>query len=199
MGQTRRVTTRVCRRKRPEPPGAGTNTVPIPDEISDDQAILMSDILPTSWFGVDLAEVADGETLAVFGCGPVGLMAIASAFVMGAGRVIAVDRLPDRLVMAEKLGAEGVNLDEVEVAKTIAEMTNGDGADKVIDAVGIEEAVVQRLTEPMAHAHGSHFVAGDKPAQAFDWLILLHGSRSSGGRGASRSRRSRRRDFTSSL
>lgn len=168
---------------------ADTNLVPVPDEISDDQAILMSDILPTGWFGADLAEIKDGETVAVFGCGPVGLMAIASAFVMGAGRVIAVDRLPDRLGMAEKLGAEPVNFDEVNPAARIVEMTGGDGADKVIDAVGVDaqhaqhgpaapgvlgkvkEAVIQRVTEPMAHAHGGHFVAGDKPAQALDWSI----------------------------
>ena len=170
-------------------PWADANLVALPDGISDDHAILMSDILPTGWFGADLAQVSEGETVVVFGCGPVGLMAIASAFVMGAGRVIAVDRLPDRLAMARKLGAEPVNFDEVEVAKTIVEMTNGDGADKVIDAVGVDaqhaqhgpdapgivgkvkETVIQRLTEPMAHTHGSHFVAGDKPAQALDWAI----------------------------
>ena len=170
-------------------PWADTNLVPVPPEISDDQAILMSDILPTGWFGADLAEIKPGETVAVFGCGPVGLMAIASAFVMGAGRVIGVDRLPDRLRMAEKLGAETVNFDGVNPAARIVELTDGDGADKVIDAVGIDaqhaqhgdaapgvlgkvkEAVIQRVTEPMAHAHGGHFIAGDKPAQALDWAI----------------------------
>jgi threonine dehydrogenase-like Zn-dependent dehydrogenase len=168
---------------------ADTNLVPVPDEIGDDQAILLSDILPTGWFGADLAQVEAGETVAVFGCGPVGLMAIASAFVMGAGRVIAVDRLPDRLAIAEKLGAEPVNFDEVKLAKTLVEMTGGDGPDKVIEAVGVDaqhaqhgpdapgvvgrvkEAVVQRLTEPLANAHGDHFVAGDKPAQSLDWAI----------------------------
>lgn len=170
-------------------PWADTNLVALPDAISDDQAILMSDILPTGWFGADLAQVGEGETVAVFGCGPVGLMAIASAFVMGAGRVIAVDRLHDRLAMAGKLGAEVVNFDEVEVAKTIVEMTGGDGVDKVVEAVGVDaqhaqhgpdapgvlskakEAVVQRLTEPLANAHGRKFVAGDKPAQSLDWAI----------------------------
>ena len=170
-------------------PWADTNLVPIPDAIPDDQAILLSDILPTGWFGADLAQVAPGETVAVFGCGPVGLMAIASAFAMGAGSVIAVDRLPDRLAMAEKLGAETVNFDQVEVAKTIVEMTGGDGADKVIEAVGVnaqhaqhgpdapgvvgkvKEAVIQRLTEPTANTRGDKFVAGDKPAQSLDWAI----------------------------
>ncbi len=175
--------------ERARTPWADTNLVVLPDAISDDQAILMSDILPTGWFGADLAQVAPGETVAVFGCGPVGLMAIASAFVMGAARVIAVDRLPDRLGMAEKLGAEPVNFDEIEVAKAIVEMTGGDGVDKVIEAVGVDaqhaqhgpdapgvvgrvkEAVIQRLTEPTARTHGDHYVAGDKPAQSLDWAI----------------------------
>ena len=168
---------------------ADANLVPIPDEIGDDQAILMSDILPTGWFGADLAKVEEGETVLVFGAGPVGLMAIASAFVMGAGRVIAVDRLPDRLDMARKLGAETVNFDEVEVAKTVVEMTGGDGADKVIEAVGVDaqhaqhgpdapglfgkakEAVEQRLIEPMANTRGKHFIAGDNPSQSLDWSV----------------------------
>lgn len=168
---------------------ADANLVPVPDDISDDQAILMSDILPTGWFGADLADIKAGETVAVFGCGPVGLMAIASAKVMGAGRVIAVDRLPDRLAMAARLGAETVNFDKVNPAQQLVEMTGGDGPDKVIDAVGVDaqhaqhgpaapgivgkvkEAVIGRVTEPMAHAHGGHFIAGDKPAQALDWAI----------------------------
>ncbi len=175
--------------ERARTPWADANLVILPDGISDDQAILMSDILPTGWFGADLAQVGEGETVAVFGCGPVGLMAIASAFVMGAARVIAVDRLPDRLAMAEKLGAETVNFDEIEVAKTIVEMTNGDGVDKVIEAVGVDaqhaqhgsdapgvvgkvkKAVIQRVIEPTARTHGDHFIAGDKPAQSLDWAI----------------------------
>ena len=168
---------------------ADANLVPVPDEISDDQAILMSDILPTGWFGADMAAIKPGETVAVFGCGPVGLMTIASARLMGAGRIIAVDRLPDRLEMARKLGAETVNFDEGNPAGKLVEMTGGDGPDKVIDAVGVDaqhaqhgdaapgllgkvkEAVVQTVTEPLAHAHGRSFVAGDKPAQALDWAI----------------------------
>ena len=81
-------------------PWANVNAVRIPDSITDDQAILMSDIFPTGWFGADLADIEEGHTVAVFGCGPVGQFAIASALVMGAGRVIAVDRLDDRLAMA---------------------------------------------------------------------------------------------------
>ena len=169
-------------------PWADANLVPIPDEISDDQAILMSDILPTGWFGADLAEIEEGDHVLVFGCGPVGLMAIASARLMG-GKVIAVDRLPDRLAMAERQGAQVINMDEVDVLDTVLKLTNGDGARRVIDAVGVDaqhahagpdkpgllgrakEKVEQYLIEPAAKKFGSHFVAGDNPSQVVDWAV----------------------------
>lgn len=81
-------------------PYANVGMIKLPDEISDDQAILISDIFPTGWFGADLAEVVEGDTVAVLGCGPVGQFAIASARLMGAGRVIAVDHREDGLAMA---------------------------------------------------------------------------------------------------
>lgn len=169
-------------------PWADVNLVPIPDEISDEQAILMSDILPTGWFGAALAEIEDGDHVLVFGCGPVGLMAIASAQVMG-GRVIAVDRLRDRLDMARRLGAEVVNFDEQDVPEAVLKLTDGDGARRVIEAVGVDaqhaqdgpdapgvlaqakEAIQRRLTEPLGRDHGSHFIAGDNPSQTLDWAV----------------------------
>jgi threonine dehydrogenase-like Zn-dependent dehydrogenase len=169
-------------------PWADTNLVPVPDEISDDQAIMLSDILPTGWFGADLAEIQPGDHVLVFGCGPVGQMAIASAMVMG-GRVIAVDRLRDRLDMAQRQGAQVINFDEVDVPDAVLKLTDGDGARRVIDAVGVDaqhahdgpdvpgllgkakEAVEQYVIEPMANKRGSHFVAGDNPAQALDWAV----------------------------
>ena len=169
-------------------PWADTNLVPIPDEISDDQAILMSDILPTAWFGADLAEIQEGDHVVVFGCGPVGQLAIASAQLMG-GRVIAVDRLPDRLQMARDQGAETINFDEVEPVEAIRKLTNGDGARRIIDAVGVDAqhahngpaepgilkkvatAVEQRLIEPAAKTLGKHFIAGDSPSQVLNWAV----------------------------
>ena len=169
-------------------PWADTNLVPVPDAIPDDQAILMSDILPTGWFGADLAEVEQGDHVLVFGCGPVGLMAIASAQVMG-GRVIAVDRLPDRLEMARKLGADVINFDEVDVPEAVLQRTDGDGARRVIDAVGVDAqhahggpdapglldkakiAVERAVIEPMARKHGRHWIAGDNPSQVLDWAV----------------------------
>jgi threonine dehydrogenase-like Zn-dependent dehydrogenase len=75
----------------------------LPDKVSDEQAILISDIFPTGWFGADNAEIKPGDTVVVFGCGPVGQFAIASAKLMGVGRMLAVDRLEDRLAMARRI------------------------------------------------------------------------------------------------
>lgn len=169
-------------------PWADTNLVPVPDEISDEQAILLSDILPTGWFGADLAQIEPDDHVLVLGCGPVGQMAIASAIVMG-GKVIAVDCLPDRLDMARRQGAEVINFDEVDVPEAVLKLTNGDGARRVIDAVGVDaqhahagpdepgvlgkakELAEQYVIEPTAKKFGSHFVAGDNPNQALDWAV----------------------------
>jgi threonine dehydrogenase-like Zn-dependent dehydrogenase len=170
-------------------PWANINLVKLPDEISDDQAILMSDIFPTGWFGADLADIEEGHTVAVFGCGPVGQFAIASAMVMG-GRVIAVDRLEDRLAMARRQGAETVNFEKEDPVKTILALTGGIGADRAIDAVGVDaqhahhgpagkeaRAHAQELADeqkkivPEAIKDGRQWVAGDAPAQALDWAV----------------------------
>ena len=169
-------------------PWADVNLVPVPDGISDDQAILMSDILPTGWFGADLAGIEEGDHVLVFGCGPVGQMAIASALLMG-GRVIAVDRLPDRLDMARRQGAEVIDFDAVDVPDAVLKLTDGDGARRVIDAVGVDaqhahagpdrpgllgkakELVEQYAIEPAARKFASAFQAGDNPSQVLDWAV----------------------------
>jgi threonine dehydrogenase-like Zn-dependent dehydrogenase len=170
-------------------PWANINLVKLPDEISDDQAILMSDIFPTGWFGADLADIEEGHSVAVFGCGPVGQFAIASAKIMGA-RVIAVDRLDDRLAMAQRQGAEIVNFEKEDPVKTILELTGGIGVDRVIDAVGVdaqhahhgpageqaqkharELAEEQKKIAPQAIKEGAQWVAGDAPTQALDWAV----------------------------
>jgi threonine dehydrogenase-like Zn-dependent dehydrogenase len=170
-------------------PWAHVNLVKIPDAISDDQAILMSDIFPTGFFGADLADIEEGHTVAVFGCGPVGQFAIASAKVMGA-RVIAVDRLDDRLEMARRQGAECVNFDKEDPIETILALTGGVGVDRAIDAVGVDAqhahagpagekaakeveqfAHEQQEIEPDAIKEGGQWVAGDAPSQALDWAV----------------------------
>lgn len=148
-------------------PYANVGPMKLPDEISDEQAILLSDVLPTSWYGAELAEVRPGRTVAVFGCGPVGLLAILSALAMGAGRVLAVDHVGSRLERARGLGAEVVNFDEEDPVETIRELTLGIGVDRVIDAVGVEG-------EPPGAPEGAQrepFKPGASPVQALEWAV----------------------------
>lgn len=111
----------------------------ISDQLTDEQALFLTDIFPTGWSAIEWAKVKGGETVAVFGCGPVGLMAMKSAWLHGAGRVIGIDIEPYRLDMAQKAGkAETINAAETNVVEAIIEMTGGYGADVCVDAVGME-------------------------------------------------------------
>ena len=119
-------------------PFANVGLVKLPDQVTDDQAILLSDMFPTGYFGAELAEIAPGDVVAVFGCGPVGQFAILSAFLLGAGRVLAVDNVPGRLNVARGQGAEVINFDEQNPVHALLELTRGIGPDRVIDAVGVD-------------------------------------------------------------
>jgi threonine dehydrogenase-like Zn-dependent dehydrogenase len=110
----------------------------VPEDIPDERLLFLSDILPTGWMAALNAEIAPGDTIAVWGCGPVGLFAILSAFQQKAGRVIAIDGVQGRLDMAEQLGAEPVNFHETDILDALKQMTGGIGPDAVIDAVGME-------------------------------------------------------------
>jgi threonine dehydrogenase-like Zn-dependent dehydrogenase len=119
-------------------PFAPVGMVRLPDEVSDDQAILLSDIAPTGYFGADLAEITPGDTVAVFGCGPVGLFAIVSARLLGAGRIFAVDTIESRLEMARAQGAEIVDFNAEHPVEALRRLTGGIGVDRAIDAVGVD-------------------------------------------------------------
>jgi threonine dehydrogenase-like Zn-dependent dehydrogenase len=115
--------------------------------------------------------------VAVFGCGPVGLFAIMSARLLGADRILAVDRYPDRLELARALGAEAIDFSGENPVKVIKELTGGIGVDRAIDAVGVD-AMGQdtgdnraRAASPQARTEGERFVAGDHPTQALDWAV----------------------------
>lgn len=124
----------------------------VPDGIDDDKALFLSDIFPTGWMAALNCDIKPGDTVAVWGCGPVGQMAIQSAWLQGAGRVIAIDHVPERLEMAATAGkAETINFMENDTYDILQQMTNGRGPDSVIDAVGAEahglgspDAVVDR-------------------------------------------------------
>ena len=120
-------------------PCADVGPIRIPDGLSDDQVVFLSDIFPTGYMGAENCDIQRGDTVAIWGCGPVGQFAIRSAFMLGAERVIAIDRLPERLRMAEEGGAETINYEVVEdVVQTLKNMTGNRGPDSCMDAVGME-------------------------------------------------------------
>jgi threonine dehydrogenase-like Zn-dependent dehydrogenase len=119
-------------------PFADVGPIKIEDDLPDEQVLFLSDVFPTGWMGAEMCEIKPGDVIAVWGAGPVGQFAIASAFLMGAERVIAIDRFSYRLRTAERAGAEILDYEEVDVLEALREMTAGRGPDACIDAVGIE-------------------------------------------------------------
>jgi threonine dehydrogenase-like Zn-dependent dehydrogenase len=120
-------------------PFADVGPLKIPAGIPDDKVLFLSDIFPTGWMGAENANIRPGDTVAVFGCGPVGQFAIRSAFLLGAERVIAIDRFPYRLRMAQQAGAETINYEETDnLIQLLKDMTANIGPDSCIDAVGME-------------------------------------------------------------
>jgi threonine dehydrogenase-like Zn-dependent dehydrogenase len=121
-------------------PMADIGPIKIPDEVTDEQALFLSDIFPTGYMAAENAQIVDGDTVAIWGCGPVGQFAIRSALMMGAGRVIAIDEVPERLRMAEAGGAETIDFSKLDVHDELMTRTKGRGPDSCIDAVGCEAA-----------------------------------------------------------
>ena len=136
-------------------PFADVGPIKVPADLTDDQVLFLSDIFPTGYMAAEACGIKRGDTVAVWGCGPVGLFAIASAFILGAERVIAIDRFPERLRKAsEECGAQTLNYEHADVPDALRQMTGGRGPDACIDAVGME-----------GHAHG-FFGAYDRVKQA---------------------------------
>ena len=119
-------------------PFSDVGPIAVPDHLDDDQVLFLSDILPTGWMAAENAEIEPDDTVAVWGCGPVGLFAVQSAIAMGAARVIAIDQLPRRLELAKGLGADVIDFRVTDVREALMEMSGGIGVDAVIDAVGME-------------------------------------------------------------
>ena len=171
-------------------PYANVGLVKLPREVTDDQSILISDIFPTAYFGAELAEITPGDTVAVFGCGPVGLFAIVSAQLLGAGRVIAVDTIPSRLEMARAQGAEVIDFNAEDPVAVIQDLTLGVGVDRAIDAVGVDatrphsgpaakqaqeqaQQFQQELQQiaPQTNPQGDNWHPGDAPSQSLTWAV----------------------------
>ncbi|RIL06128.1 MAG: glutathione-dependent formaldehyde dehydrogenase [Proteobacteria bacterium] len=119
-------------------PFADVGPLKVDGGLSDEQVLFLSDILPTGWMAAEFCDIEPGDTIAVWGCGPVGQFAIRAAILMGAGRVIAIDRFAERLALARKHGAEPLHYEEVEVLDALRDLTGGRGPDACIDAVGLE-------------------------------------------------------------
>lgn len=169
-------------------PFAGANLVKLPEEITDDQAVLMSDILPTSYMAAVMAEIRPSDTVAIFGCGPVGLFAITCAQHLGAGRVFAIDNNESRLEMVRSHGAEVIHFDKEDPIEVLKDLTRGSGPDRTIDAVGVDAATATKgpAADPKAEKQFKNelkeiaqegtprdraFRPGGAPSQALKWAI----------------------------
>ncbi|NJL36994.1 MAG: glutathione-dependent formaldehyde dehydrogenase [Leptolyngbyaceae cyanobacterium SM1_4_3] len=120
-------------------PFADVGLFKIPEGLTDEQVLFLTDIFPTGYMAAENCSIQPGDVVAVWGCGPVGLFAIKSAYMLGAERVIGIDRIPERLQMAKEFGkAEIINYEEVDAGEAVKEMTGGRGPDACIDAVGME-------------------------------------------------------------
>jgi threonine dehydrogenase-like Zn-dependent dehydrogenase len=119
-------------------PFADKTHIKVPDNLTDEQVLFLSDIFPTGWQAAAQCDIQPDDTVAIWGCGPVGQMAIRSAVLLGARRVIAIDNVAERLAMAEAGGAETLNFQDVSIVERLNEMTGGKGPEKCIDAVGME-------------------------------------------------------------
>jgi threonine dehydrogenase-like Zn-dependent dehydrogenase len=167
-------------------PFASVGMVKVPDEVNDSKAIMLSDIFPTGYFGADMARIKPGHTVAIFGCGPVGQFAIASAKLMDAGRIFAIDAIDSRLAMAKNQGAEVIDFAEEDPVQTLRELTGEIGPDCIIDAVGVDASTSEKESRgkegekfkkeveeiaPKANPHNSNWHPGNAPSQALEWAI----------------------------
>ena len=136
----------------------------MPKGIPDEKLLFLSDIFPTGWQGAVQCDIQPTDTVAIWGCGPVGQMAIRSAILLGAKRVIAIDRVPERLSMAEAGGAETINFDqENDVVGRLNDMTDGKGPEKCIDSVGLEAHATSSIDAVYDRAKQAVMMETDRP------------------------------------
>ncbi len=143
-------------------PHADVGPIKIESGLADEKVLFLSDIFPTGYMAAENCGIEQGDTVAVWGCGPVGQFAIRSAWMLGAGRVIAIDRVPERLAMAAKGKAELINFEDVKVYDQLMEMTAGRGPDRCIDAVGCEAHGMGSFDAMMDKAKATLHLATDR-------------------------------------
>jgi threonine dehydrogenase-like Zn-dependent dehydrogenase len=144
-------------------PYADVGPAKVPNGLSDEQVLFLSDIFPTGYMAADFCNLKGGETVAVWGCGPVGQFAIRSAFLLNAGRVIAIDTVPERLALAREAGAETLDFMKEDVYERLMELTHGRGADACIDAVGTEAEASASLDSRWDRIKTATFMGTDRP------------------------------------
>jgi threonine dehydrogenase-like Zn-dependent dehydrogenase len=145
-------------------PFADVGAFKVPADLPDDQVLFLGDIFPTGYMGAEMCDIQPGDVIAVWGAGPVGLFAAKSAFLLGAERVIVIDRFEYRLAMArEKVGADTINYEEVDVHETLMEMTGGRGPDSCIEAVGMEAHSANHLLYAMDRVKQAIKMETDRP------------------------------------
>nr|WP_111302124.1 zinc-dependent alcohol dehydrogenase [Paracoccus saliphilus] len=145
-------------------PYGSVGPIAVPQGMDDEEVLFLSDILPTGWMAAEHANIQPGDTVAIWGCGPVGQMAILSAWLQGAGRVIAIDQVPERLAMARDKGrAETIDFSETDVYDALMEMTGGRGPDSCIDCVGTEAAPDSGLMARVDRVKQALYLGTDRP------------------------------------
>ncbi len=144
-------------------PFADVGPIKVPDHLTDEQVLFLSDIFPTGFMAADFCNIQNGDTIAIWGCGPVGQMAIRSAFMLGAERVIAVDTVPERLELARASGAITIDFMEEDVYDRIQDLTRGRGADACIDAVGTEAETMASFDSMLDRVKVATFMGTDRP------------------------------------
>lgn len=133
-------------------PYADVGPIVVPEGLTDEQVLFLSDIFPTAYQAAEHCDIQSGDTVAIWGCGPVGILAIKSCFLLGAGKVIAIDTVPARLKLAQEAGAETIDFGDDNVQEQIMEMTKGLGPDSVIEAVGMEAHGADTLAQKVSSA-----------------------------------------------
>jgi threonine dehydrogenase-like Zn-dependent dehydrogenase len=143
-------------------PMADVGPIKVPDNVTDEQALFLSDIFPTGYMAAVNAQIEPGDTVAIWGCGPVGQFAIRSALMLGAGRVISIDEVPERLAMAEAGGAETIDFSKTDVYDEPMKRTNKRGPASCIDAVGCEASGHGAAEPALDKVKAAAFLATDR-------------------------------------
>lgn len=156
-------------------PWADSTHIPVPDSLTDEQVLFLGDIFPTGWQAAVQCDIQPTDTVAIWGAGPVGQMAIHSAILLGAKQVIAIDRIPERLSMAEAAGAITINFDDESVVERLNDLTQGKGPEKCIDCVGLEAHATQHLDSMIDRVKQATMMESDRPHLLREMIYVCRG------------------------